>query len=71
MATIATITGNVVAFSDPGDVEADSSTSPQGVVNIKLPNAAGQSAFITLEPVAASILAALSVGSCTVTITQP
>ena len=63
-----------VPYGDPANVENGSTTlAPYGTVNVFIPpNApnAGTGAFITLEPVAEAVIAALTNGKCTVWIAQ-
>jgi hypothetical protein len=65
---VAQIVGN--AGGDPTDVESDSTAAGQGTVNVHIPPQAGSRGFITLEPLPASVIAAIANGACTVTISQ-
>lgn len=60
-----------VPLGDPIDVENDSTAAAQGTVNVFIPPiSGGQGGFITLEPVAASVIAAITNGPCTIVISQ-
>lgn len=59
---------------DPVDVENDSTPAAQGTVNVFVPpgsgNGSGTGLFLTLEPIAEAIMAALANGPCTIVISQ-
>jgi hypothetical protein len=59
-----------VPGGQPSDVESDTNAATQGTLNVLIPNQGGTFAFLTVEPVAESVLAALANGACTVVISQ-
>jgi hypothetical protein len=65
---LANITG--LPYSDPTDVDDDSTAAPYGDLNVFAPPAAGSAGFLTLSPEAAAVLAQLTNGPCTITISQ-
>lgn len=62
-------------YSDPTDVENDSTAAPQGDINVVVGvngagDQAGQGGFLTFSPAAAATLASLANGPATLTLSQ-
>jgi hypothetical protein len=57
-------------YGDPADVENDTSLAPQGTVNVHIQPTQGVSGFLTIEPTATAVIAALTNGNCTVWVGQ-
>lgn len=56
--------------SDPTDVESDSTAATYGDINVFAPPSAGFGGFLTLSPLASSVIATVSNGPCTITVSQ-
>ncbi len=68
---IATVLANIVGNATaPSDIESDSLTAADGTLNIRVKDTAGNAGFITLDPIAASVLASVSNGPCSCVIIQ-